>query len=293
MAKTNSSNSSTSSSRGTMMPAVTATGSKMGNATSAGGNLAGNQSAGTTATGFTANQVVPGANANVEQVGNTVQQALPTIVASGGVDALVTFGHIVKIRALINRIEAISQEYYDEFQNDATYWTNYYKPFLRDVYVQTAYRTLAYTGDGRGTASSNNNPDKDLFRRAQLAVQNTRELDIAWRTKRRLVSRYAHGAMRMDDLDTALQHMRIQIDNQLTAERMEDVYEDEFNNRKWNRLLMATNIGVTGTNAATQGYSTAMAAHIDSLRGMADYKSALGNQIASAAGNFIQSSFGD
>lgn len=261
-----------------------------GSATTPGGNLSGNKSSGTTATGFTDKQGVPSANSGIEQIGNTMQQAVPAIISGAGYGG---YTLIDDVRDLYDRIEDVSYAYYYEFRDDATYWTNYYKPFLRDIYAQTAYRTLAYTGDGRGTANSNNNPDKDLFRRAQLAVQNTRELDIAWRTKRRLVSRYAHGAMRMDDLDTALQHMRIQIDNQLTAERMEDIYEDEFNNRKWNRLLMATNIGVTGTNAATQGYSTAMAAHIDSLRGMADYKSALGNQIASAAGNFIQSSFGD
>lgn len=262
-----------------------------GSATTPGGNLSGNKSSGTTATGFTDKQGVPSANSGIEQVGNTMQQAFPSMIGGGGANTFL--GLFDDIERLYDRIIAVSQEYFNEFREDATYWTNYYQPFLRDQYIRLAYQTLSYTGDGRGTASSNNNPDKDLFRRAQLAVQNTRELDIAWRTKRRLVSRYAHGAMRMDDLDTALQHMRIQIDNQLTAERMEDIYEDEFNNRKWNRLLMATNIGVTGTNAATQGYSTAMAAHIDSLRGMADYKSALGNQIASAAGNFIQSSFGD
>lgn len=262
-----------------------------GSATTPGGNLSGNKSSGTTATGFTDKQGVPSANSGIEQVGNTMQQAFPSMIGGGGANTFL--GLFDDIERLYDRIIAVSQEYFNEFREDATYWTNYYQPFLRDQYIRLAYQTLPYTGDGRGTASSNNNPDKDLFRRAQLAVQNTRELDIAWRTKRRLVSRYAHGAMRMDDLDTALQHMRIQIDNQLTAERMEDIYEDEFNNRKWNRLLMATNIGVTGTNAATQGYSTAMAAHIDSLRGMADYKSALGNQIASAAGNFIQSSFGD
>ena len=285
-----STSSSSSGSKAGGYSSARAGGGSGGSGTTPGGNLSGNKSSGTSATGFTDKQGVPSANSGIEQIGNTMQQAVPAIISGAGYGG---YTLIDDVRDLYDRIEDVSYSYYYEFRDDATYWQNYYKPFLRDNYVPEAYYTLAYTGDGRGTAISNSNPDKDLFRRAQLAVQNTRELDIAWRTKRRLVSRYAHGAMRMDDLDTALQHMRIQIDSQLTAERIEDIYEDEFNNRKWNRMIMATNIGITGSNIATQGYTTAMAAHIDSLRGMADYKSALGNQIASAAGNFIQSSFGD
>lgn len=260
-------------------------GSPGGNSTSMGGNLGGASGAAISATGSASKQVVPQANSSVEQMGNTMQQALPSIISQTGGSGIFL---IPAIKNIYDDIIDTSRRYYEDFADYANYWRSYYMPFLRDIYSPTAFQTLVYTGTGRGVANSDRDPDKDLFRRGQLAGQNIKVLDIAWRTKRRVVSQYGHGEMRMDDIDISFQHMRAQIDNQLSARRIEDVYEDEFNNRRWARLIQATNIGLTGSNIASAGYSSAMAAHTEGLQGMANYKTAMGNQIAAAAGNFVQ-----
>ena len=93
----------------------------------------------------------------------------------------------------------------------------------------------------------------------------------------------------MDDVDATMKRLHIQVDNQVSAERMEDIYEEEFNNRRWNRLLQATNIGISASNIASAGYSSAVGAHAGNLQGMANYRTSLGNQISAAAGNYMQS----
>lgn len=261
-------------------------GKRGGSGSSMGGNLGGNESSAVSATGATSRQGVPAANSDPSQIGNTLQQSLPSLVAAGGFLAL---GIISSLNAEYEKMVDISERYYQEFVFDRNHWTFTYAPHIRDRFVPMAVNEPVYFGDGRGQFNTQSNPDLDLFRRAQLAGQHIAQMDIAWRTKRRVVGRYSHGEMRMDDLDISIKRAQLQTDNQIIARKIEDIREDEFNNRRWNRLIQAANIGIAGTNIATQGYSTAMAGHMDALQGMANYKTSLGNQISAAAGNYLES----
>jgi hypothetical protein len=256
-----------------------------GNATSPGGNLSGSTSAGVSATGANVKHGIPGANSDVSAVGNTLQQSLP-IIFTGGYGAIT--GLIDDLEDIYDRIIVVSRAYYAEFREDAENWINNYKPFLAEKLVETAFRTLPYLGDGRGSITQDQNPDKDLFRRGQMAAAKIKDLCTAWHVKRRITDRYAHGAMRMDDIDITIKRLAAQVDNQLIAERIEDVREDEFNNRRWNRLIAAANIGVTGSNVASRGYSMALAQYTNAAQNYANYKAAMGNQIAATAGMFAQ-----
>lgn len=260
-------------------PATQSTGAS--NATSMGGNLGGNSGSAVSATGSAGKQFIPGANSGIEQTGNTAQQSFPMVA----VESLL---RVFSLGSLYDDIIRVSKAYYEEFRLDSVHWQQYYKPFLQNVFIPESIMPL-YQGDGRGVAFPNSDPDKDLFRRGQLAAQNIKTIDIAWRTKRRVTSRYAHGEMRMDDVDATMKRYHMQVDNQVTAERMEDIYEEEFNNRRWNRLLQATNIGISASNIASAGYSSAVGAHTGNLQSMANYKTSLGNQIAATAGNYMQS----
>lgn len=256
---------------------------------SSGGFLGSGTATSVSATGSSARTNIPQAGSGPDQSINTAQQNLPMV----GVEAAIsTILDDEGIDDLYDRMIAVARRYYDEFREDnILYWKGVYVPLLRDVVIKSATQTLPYEGDGRGNFVVT--ADKDLFMRAQMAVSFTRELDLAWFRKRRITSQYAHGEMRMQDIDISLKRLSAMIDQSMTAKRIEDVREDEFNARMWNRLLQMANIGFTGSNAAMAGYSSAVGAHMNALQGMANFRTAMNNQARSAAGNIAQSLLGE
>lgn len=253
----------------------------------AGGNLSGTSPSTTNALWGGRNSS-PQAAGGIDQVANTIQQGLPSIL----IEAVTSSSNLInEVEDIYDRMLVVAQAYYEDFENDYLYWKNVYVPFLLEEFLPEVQAFEYYIGDGRGLFAPAS-PDRDLGRRGQMAAAYIKEIDIAWRTKRRITNQYARGEMQMDDIEASIRKYQAMIDQGITARRIEDIYEDEFNNRAWNRLLIAANIGLAGTNAASAGYSSAMGAYMGAMQDMANYKTALGNQISAAAGNITQRVFG-
>lgn len=282
-------NTSSGGSGGGFSPASTARTPNSGNTdvSGVGGNLASGAPGGVS-NNFGNRNAVPQAAGGIDQVANTIQQGITNTI----VEAAISFGLVDDIEEVYDRMVIIAREYFEEFNNDFSYWKNVYVPFLLEEFLPEVQAFRYYIGDGRGLFAPAS-PDRDLGRRGQMAAAYVKEIDIAWRTKRRITNQYARGEMQMDDIEASIRKYQVMIDQGITARRIEDIYEDEFNNRAWNRLLIAANIGLAGTNAASAGYSSAMGAYMGAMQDMANYKTALGNQISAAAGNITQRVFGE
>lgn len=270
-------------------PSASSGGAGTNGAGSSGGFLASSTATSVSATGAGARTNNPQAGSGPDQSINTAQQNLPMV----GVEAAIsTILDDENIEDLYNRMIRVANQYYEEFREDnITYWRSVYRPLLKDVIIKVATETLSYEGDGRG--SSLITADRDLFQRGHMAVEFIKPLDQAWFEKRRITDRYMHGQMRMDDIDISLKRFGAMIDQSMAAKRIEDVREDEFNARRWNRLLQMANIGFSGTNAAMAGYTGAVGAHVGALQSMANFRTARNNQISAFAGNMAQSFLGD
>ena len=111
----------------------------------AGGNLTSGNAGSVSATWGGRNSV-PQAAGGIDQVANTIQQGITNTL----VEAAVSFGLVDDIKEVYDRMVRVAQEYFNEFNNDFSYWKNVYVPFLVQDFIPKAQDFNYYRGDGRG-----------------------------------------------------------------------------------------------------------------------------------------------
>jgi hypothetical protein len=182
------------------------------------------------------------------------------------------------VRNVYRRQLGVAQRYYEEFEADQrfAYGSNIgntegeYQRFLRD-YSSYFSQRIPFRSDPNFVTGS-------------VVHGATSKIDMAWRKKRRITSRYNVGEMKQDDIDFLIDRLTAFSTMVGYGERHEYVREEIFDNAFWNRRLAYLNIGIGQGNIAMSGLASAVSAIQESLGDIAGIKASMGAGIGRAIG---------
>lgn len=120
----------------------------------------------------------------------------------------------------------------------------------------------------------------DYYAAAPAGMAKSAILDKQWFETRRRVHRYAVGLQARIDYDFAVARMHGIVAGWFLGRRYEMAYADEHNNRRFDRKIEASNIGVGIGNIVREGLATAVNKLATAYDNIGDTVSAIGNGYA-------------
>lgn len=130
--------------------------------------------------------------------------------------------------------------------------------------------------------SPTSNPEykADFYASAPAGMAKSAVLDKQWFETRRRVHRYAVGLQGRIDFDFAIGRMHGIVAGWFLGRRYEMAYADEHNNRRFDRKIEASNIGIGIGNIVREGLANAVNKLATSYDNIGDTVSAIGNGYA-------------
>jgi len=124
----------------------------------------------------------------------------------------------------------------------------------------------------------------DYYAAAPAGMAKSSVLDKQWFETRRRVHRYAVGLQGRIDYDFATARMHGVVAGWFLGRRYEMAYADEHNNRRFDRKIEASNIGIGIGNIVREGLASAVNKLATSYDNIGDTVSAIGNGLARRSG---------
>ena len=136
----------------------------------------------------------------------------------------------------------------------------------------------------------------DYYASAPAGMAKASIVDEQWFETRRRTHRYSTGLQKRVDYDFAVLRMHGILGGWNLARRYEMTYADEHNNRRFDRKIEASNIGIGIGNIVRQGLASSVSNLSSAYDGLGDTVASIGNGLAANSGyaagrNRAQSSY--
>lgn len=124
----------------------------------------------------------------------------------------------------------------------------------------------------------------DYYASAPAGMAKAGILDKQWFEARRRVHRYSTGLQKRIDYDFAVTRLHGLMGGWNLARRYEMTYADEHNNRRFDRMIEVSNIGIGVGNIVRQGLASSVANLSSAYDGIGDTIATIGNGLAANTG---------
>lgn len=124
----------------------------------------------------------------------------------------------------------------------------------------------------------------DYYASAPAGMAKAGIVDEQWFETRRRTHRYSTGLQKRIDYDFALLRMHGIVGGWNLARRYEMTYADEHNNRRFDRMIEVSNIGIGIGNIVRQGLASSVSNLSSAYDGLGDTVASIGNGLATNSG---------
>lgn len=153
-----------------------------------------------------------------------------------------------------------------------------------DAFIAIHEGPIAQTVAEAMSAVTNPKYPYDLYASIPAGISKTSIADKQWFETRRRMHRYATGAQSQVDYDFAMMRTHGVVAGWNIGTRYEINYADEHNNRRFDRKITASNIGIGIGNIVRQGLASSVARLASSYDNLGDTVSTIGNGLAARSG---------
>lgn len=153
-----------------------------------------------------------------------------------------------------------------------------------DAFVSIHQGPISQTVSEAMSSVTNPAYEYDLYASIPAGIAKTSISDKQWFETRRRMPRYATGAQKRVDYEFALARTHAVVAGWNIGTRYEINYADEHNNRRFDRKITASNIGIGIGNIVRQGLASSVSRLASSYDDLGDTISTIGNGLAARSG---------
>lgn len=166
----------------------------------------------------------------------------------------------------------LAKKYYDINKKDYDFFVSVHEPAI----AQSVTEVMSDT--------TNPKYPYDLYASVPAGIAKTAIADKQWFQVRRNMHRYALGAQKRVDYEFAIARTHAIVAGWNIGTRYEITYADEHNNRRFDRKIAMSNVGIGVGNIVRQGLSSAVAKLASAQDTLGDTISTIGNGLAARSG---------
>lgn len=204
--------------------------------------------------------------------GDTAQQIAATSVNKGGMRGIGLMAVMIAEAVLKKKSVDIAEDYLKVNRREYQNFVAIHQGAISQTVTEAMSPTL--------------NPEyrHDYYAAAPAGMAKSAILDKQWFEARRRTHRYAVGLQARIDYDFAMARMHGIVAGWFVGRRYEMAYADEHNNRRFDRKLEASNIGIGVGNIVREGMATAVNKLATSYDNIGDTVAAIGNGLSKRSG---------
>lgn len=204
--------------------------------------------------------------------GEDAQATLLASIDKGGMRGIGLLAVMIGEIVLKNKATDLARDYYKINKKDY----DFFKSVHQGPIGQTAQEAM----------SPSDNPvyRADFYASAPAGMAKASIIDKQWFESRRRVHRYAVGAQRSIDYNFAVVRLHGIVGGWNVGRRYEITYADEHNNRRFDRMVEAANIGISVGNVVRQGLANSVSGLAGAYDNIGDTISTIGNGLAANSG---------
>ncbi len=163
---------------------------------------------------------------------------------------------------------------------------DYYKTNKKDFdfFVATHEPAMEQSVDEANSAVTNPKYEYDLYASVPAGIAKAGLTDSQWFEARRRTGRYAIGAQMRIDYEYAIMRTHAVVAGWNIGTRYEINYADEHNNRRFDRKIAVSNIGIGVGNIVRQGLASSVAKLASAQDHLGDTVATIGNGYAARGG---------
>lgn len=163
---------------------------------------------------------------------------------------------------------------------------DYYKLNKKDYdfFISVHQPAIAQSVDEVMSEVTNPKYQYDLYASIPAGMAKASVTDKQWFQVRRNMHRYATGAQKRVDYEFAVARTHANVAGWNIGTRYEITYADEHNNRRFDRKIAVSNVGIGVGNIVRQGLSSAVAKLASAQDNLGDTISTIGNGLAARSG---------
>jgi hypothetical protein len=190
----------------------------------------------------------------------------------GGMRGIGLLAIVLAEAALKKESVDLAEDYYRINKKDYEFFVSVHQPAIQQTVTEAM--------------SPVDNPiyQHDYYASAPAGMAKSAILDKQWFETRRRVSRYSIGLQRRIDYDFAIRRLHGIVGGWNIGRRYEMAYADEHNNRRFDRKIEASNIGIGVGNIVRQGLASSTAGLASAYDNLGDTISTIGNGLAANSG---------
>ncbi|MES2704839.1 MAG: hypothetical protein V4649_19545 [Bacteroidota bacterium] len=209
---------------------------------------------------------------NGDTTGAMPIEAAGTSIDKGGMRGLGLIAVAIAEAKLKYDAVEIAEDYYDLNKRDF------------DNFVAVHEGAIAQTVAEAMSPTANPKLEYDLFASVPAGIAKAAIADQQWFETRRRMGRYSIGAQKRADYEFALMRTHGIVAGWNIGTRYEINYADEHNNRRFDRKIAASNIGIGIGNIVAKGLSSSVANLASAHDSLGDTIATIGNGLAAGGG---------
>jgi hypothetical protein len=209
---------------------------------------------------------------NGDTTGNQVVQHAASSIDKGGMRGLGLIAVAIAEAKLKRDSVELAEDYYDQNKKEFDFFVAVHEPAI----AQTVTEAMSST--------ANPKYQYDLYASVPAGIAKAALADDQWFETRRRLDRYSVGAQKRIDYEFALMRTHGVVAGWNIGTRYEINYADEHNNRRFDRKIAASNIGIGIGNIVRQGLASSISSLASARDSLGDTISTIGNGIAAGGG---------
>lgn len=209
---------------------------------------------------------------NGDTTGAQVVQASASSIDKGGMRGIGLIAVAIAEAKLKRDSVELAEDYYNQNKKEF------------DFFVATHEGPIAQTVAEAMSPTTNPKYQYDLFASVPAGIAKAALADDQWFETRRRTDRYSIGAQKRIDYEFALMRTHGVVAGWNIGTRYEINYADEHNNRRFDRKIAASNIGIGIGNIVRQGLASSVSSLASARDSLGDTIATIGNGLAAGGG---------